>query len=73
VSKYTLLKKQKFSTLCRNVFTVVYTVEMVVKIVGRGFVLHRFSYLRDPWNWIDFVVISSASVTIFFVVMSICS
>jgi len=55
------------------VFTVVYTVEMVVKIVGRGFVLHRFSYLRDPWNWIDFVVISSASVTIFFVVMSICS
>lgn len=22
-----------------------------------GFVFHQNSYLRDPWNWIDFIVV----------------
>jgi len=22
-----------------------------------GFVVHRNSYLRDPWNWLDFIVV----------------
>ncbi len=36
----------------------IYTVEMVVKVVARGFVLHPFTYLRDPWNWLDFAVVA---------------
>lgn len=48
----------------RYVFTAIYCFEAAVKIVGRGFVLHRFAYLRDPWNWLDFVVIIFAWVTI---------
>uniref|UniRef100_H2ZHJ9 Sodium channel protein n=1 Tax=Ciona savignyi TaxID=51511 RepID=H2ZHJ9_CIOSA len=45
-------------------FTALYTVEMIVKIIGRGFVLNQFTYLRDPWNWLDFIVVIIAYVTL---------
>ncbi|EKX44430.1 hypothetical protein GUITHDRAFT_72189, partial [Guillardia theta CCMP2712] len=38
-------------------FTCLFSMEMVIKIIARGFVLHKHAYLRDPWNWIDFVVV----------------
>jgi voltage-gated sodium channel type II alpha len=47
------------------VFTAIYTCESIIKIVARGFIMNRFSYLRDPWNWIDFIVITLAYLTIF--------
>lgn len=30
---------------------------MIGKTVGRGFVLHKHAYLREPWNMLDFVVV----------------
>ena len=39
------------------VFMVAFTVEMVVKIAALGLVGARGSYLRDPWNVIDFAVV----------------
>jgi hypothetical protein len=39
------------------VFTAIYSTEMIVKIIARGFVLQKHTYLRDPWNWLDFGVI----------------
>ncbi len=36
----------------------IYTVEMCVKLVARGYVLHPFTYLRDAWNWLDFAVVA---------------
>ncbi|XP_078008204.1 sodium channel protein type 10 subunit alpha [Phascolarctos cinereus] len=42
------------------VFTGIYTFESLIKILARGFCLNEFSYLRDPWNWLDFSVISLA-------------
>ena len=41
----------------RYVFTAIYTSEMILKIIAKGFLLHNFAYLRDPWNWLDFVVV----------------
>jgi hypothetical protein len=41
----------------RYVFAALYTMEMILKIIGKGFCLHKFAYLRDPWNWLDFVVV----------------
>jgi hypothetical protein len=41
----------------RYVFAAAYTMEMILKIIGKGFCLHKFAYLRDPWNWLDFVVV----------------
>ncbi|XP_063432636.1 sodium channel protein 1 brain-like isoform X1 [Mytilus trossulus] len=44
-------------------FLAIYTLESIIKILARGFILHKFTYLRDPWNWLDFAVIVSAYVT----------
>ncbi|OCT63541.1 hypothetical protein XELAEV_18044637mg [Xenopus laevis] len=46
-------------------FTGIYTFESLVKILARGFCLESFTFLRDPWNWLDFSVISMAYVTEF--------
>lgn len=40
-----------------NTFLVFYTFEMCLKILGWGFVLKPGSYLRDPWNMLDFVIV----------------
>lgn len=42
------------------VFTAVYTLEAVIKILARGFFLSPFTYIRDAWNILDFVVITLA-------------
>ena len=44
----------------RVLFTAIYTFESATKVMGRGFVLTKFTYLRDAWNWLDFIVISLA-------------
>ncbi|XP_051961287.1 sodium channel, voltage gated, type VIII, alpha subunit a [Xyrauchen texanus] len=46
-------------------FTGIYTLESAVKIIARGFCIDSFTFLRDPWNWLDFMVISMAYVTEF--------
>lgn len=45
------------------IFAVIYTFEMSVKILARGFILHNFSYLRNSWNWLDFLVVMLGYVT----------
>eukprot|EP00762_Andalucia_godoyi_P008681 ANDGO_00428.mRNA.1 Muscle calcium channel subunit alpha-1 len=37
--------------------TVIFTLEMVIKVVAMGFVFHEKAYLRDNWNKLDFVVV----------------
>ncbi|XP_039508309.1 sodium channel, voltage gated, type VIII, alpha subunit a isoform X4 [Pimephales promelas] len=46
-------------------FTGIYTFESLTKIIARGFCIDGFTFLRDPWNWLDFMVISMAYVTEF--------
>lgn len=46
--------------LCRYVFIGIYILEAVIKILARGFIVDEFSFLRDPWNWLDFIVIGTA-------------
>ncbi|TFJ96549.1 Sodium channel protein type 5 subunit alpha [Platysternon megacephalum] len=41
-------------------FTGIYTFEVLIKILARGFCLNEFTFLRDPWNWLDFSVIAMA-------------
>ncbi|XP_062435199.1 sodium channel protein type 2 subunit alpha-like isoform X12 [Rhea pennata] len=48
-----------------HTFTGIYTFEFLVKILARGFCIDAFTCLRDPWNWLDFVVISFAYLTEF--------
>uniref|UniRef100_A0A6I8NC68 Sodium channel protein n=1 Tax=Ornithorhynchus anatinus TaxID=9258 RepID=A0A6I8NC68_ORNAN len=46
-------------------FTAIYTFESLVKILARGFCVNEFTFLRDPWNWLDFSVIIMAYITEF--------
>ena len=38
-------------------FTIVFTAEMLCRVVAMGFVCGPHSYLRDAWNKLDFLVI----------------
>ncbi|XP_064364133.1 sodium channel protein type 5 subunit alpha-like [Dromaius novaehollandiae] len=40
-----------------HLFTGIYTGEILIKVLARGFVWDEFTFLRDPWNCLDFVVI----------------
>ncbi|XP_074595082.1 sodium voltage-gated channel paralytic isoform X1 [Brevipalpus obovatus] len=48
------------------IFTTIYTFESCLKVTARGFILTEFTYLRDPWNWLDFIVIALAYLTMCF-------
>jgi hypothetical protein len=37
---------------------------MIIKGIAKGFILNKYTYLRNPWNWLDFVVITSGYATI---------
>lgn len=52
--------KLNISIDLRYIFTFIYTIEALLKVIARGFILDKFSFLRDPWNWLDFIVISLA-------------
>lgn len=53
-----------FHAFSRFVFLAIYSAEMVIKIIAKGFALNKYTYLRNPWNWLDFVVITSGYATI---------
>ena len=38
-------------------FSIIFTLECAIKIVSMGFYQHKNAYLRDGWNWIDFIVV----------------
>ena len=40
-------------------FQALYTVELLLKCFGMGFVFNSGAYLRDPWNVLDFVIVVS--------------
>ena len=40
-------------------FTVLFTLECILKIIVMGFVATPNTYLRDSWNQLDFVVVIS--------------
>jgi len=41
-------------------FLAIYTVEMSIKMISRGFAVDSFTYLRDAWNILDIIIIFSA-------------
>ncbi|XP_053185142.1 sodium channel, voltage-gated, type I-like, alpha [Scomber japonicus] len=61
----TLSQPPDWAKIVEYTFTAIYTFESLVKILARGFCLGKFTFLRDPWNWLDFSVIVMAYVTEF--------
>jgi len=50
--------------IIENIFLGLYSAEMIIKILGMGFILNKGAYLRSVWNALDFVIIGSAYLTI---------
>jgi voltage-dependent calcium channel L type alpha-1D len=44
-------------------FTIIFLVECILKILAMGFLLHKNSYMRDPWNWLDIFVVTVSVMT----------
>lgn len=49
---------------CEMVFLVIFTAEMLSKILAYGFLAHEGAYLRNPWCQLDFVIVTLAWVPI---------
>ena len=54
-----------FNTM-EYIFQIIYTVEMVIKIIALGFFAGPHAYLKDVWNVMDFVIVMVSWVTLFF-------
>lgn len=46
------------------IFAVIFTLEMMLKIIDMGLLLHRGSYLRNGWNCIDCVIVIASLVSL---------
>lgn len=46
-----------------NYFTTIFVLEAVTKILAMGFIIGKGSYLRVPWNWLDFIVVVTSLLT----------
>ena len=43
-----------------DVFSILFTIEAVIKIIALGFIFGKNTYLRDAWNVIDFFIVITA-------------
>ena len=43
-----------------HVFLLLYTIEMILKILGLGLIFGENAYLTDSWNILDFVIVLSS-------------
>lgn len=46
-----------------NIFQALYTIEMVLKILGLGLIFNQGAYLRDYFNILDFFIVMSAYIS----------
>jgi hypothetical protein len=53
------------------VFTIIFLVEMIIKIIARGFFMHKHAYLRDALNWLDFIVVVSGTISVLMDMLSL--
>jgi hypothetical protein len=41
------------------IFQILYTIEMVLKILAKGFIFNKGSYMRDAWNLLDITIVTT--------------
>ncbi|XP_056649953.1 sodium channel protein type 9 subunit alpha-like [Monodelphis domestica] len=46
-------------------FLGLYTFEILIKILARGFCIGPFTFLSDPWNWFDIPILTMAYLRLF--------
>ena len=58
------IRNQYLDTLF-NIFSFIFTLEAVIKIIALGFCSVKTSYMRDPWNVLDFFIVTAALLEFF--------
>ena len=61
----TIDKFELYSDYIHDFFTLLFLIECLLKIIAYGFFLDDYSYLRDPWNWIDFIIVITGILFLF--------
>ncbi|XP_077442586.1 sodium channel protein type 4 subunit alpha B-like isoform X2 [Stigmatopora argus] len=56
----TLAEPPEWSKFLRYAFIAIYTLEVLVKVAARGFCVGHFTFLWDPCNWLDLLIICTA-------------
>ena len=62
---FNLIFSKPFLLSSRYIFLAIYSLESLIKCIAKGFILNNYTYLRSPWNWLDFLVILSGYLTSF--------
>lgn len=60
IEKGYVSERNEFFVYFDTAFSIIFLIECISKLIAMGFVWHKNSYMRDPWNWLDlFIVIIS--------------
>ena len=49
-----------FEKTASKVFFAIFITEFVLKVIAMGFVVKKYSYIRDYWNVLDFICLLTA-------------
>ena len=50
------IKRDEIITKIFNIINILFSLEMIIKILAKGLIFHKYSYLRNGWNIIDFII-----------------
>lgn len=53
----TIERLERVGVISNYIFTAIFTIECLMQIIALGFIMDDNAYLRDPWNWLDFIVV----------------
>ena len=59
-------RKEAILDVFEWVFLIIFTLELLCKVLASSIIWHRQAYLRDPWCQLDFLVVSLAWLPILF-------
>ena len=50
------IKRDEIITKIFYIINILFSLEMIIKILAKGLIFHKYSYLRNGWNIIDFII-----------------
>ena len=63
--------RNKYLNYVDFVFSFVFVIEAIFKIITSGFVFGKKTYLRKPWNVMDFIIVLAALFDVFMEILSL--
>lgn len=60
-----LTVKNQYIEKLEGYFTIAFICEAILKIMAMGFINGKNAYLKDTWNWLDFIVVCASVLEMF--------